>query len=93
MGMWRTGSHLAGSVCDALGKAKGHKLATCRGPECSAEISAVQRSVQCNQCSAEISAGLERLLEVVLAHTMSPFRRGSGQLLTLWAQIWLISYI
>ena len=46
MGMWRTGSHLAGSVCDALGKAKGHKLATCRGPECSAECSAVQRSVQ-----------------------------------------------
>ena len=65
MGMWRTGSHLAGSVCDALGKAKGHKLATCRGPECSAEISA--------ECSAEISADLERLLEVVLAHTMSPF--------------------
>ena len=76
MGMWRTGSHLAGSVCDALGKAKGHKLATCRGPE----------------CSAEISAGLERLLEVVLAHTMSPFRRDSGQLLTPWAQVWLVSY-
>ena len=77
MGMWRTGSHLAGSVCDALGKAKGHKLATCRGPE----------------SSAEISAGLERLLEVVLAHNMSPFRRDSGHLLTLWAQVWLISYI
>ena len=77
MGMWRTGSHLAGSVCDALGKAKGHKLATCRGPE----------------CSAEISAGLEGLLEVVLAHTMSPFRRDSGQLLTLWAHVWLMSYI
>ena len=48
MGMWRTGSHLAGSVCDALGKAKGHKLATCRGPQCSA----VQRPwVQCrDQC-------------------------------------------
>ena len=57
-------------------------------------LSAVQRSVQCRvQCSAEISAGLEGLLEVVLAHTMSPFRRDSGQLLTLWAQVWLISYI
>ena len=94
MGMWRTGSHLAGSVCDALGKAKGHKLATCRGPECSAEIRAVQSAEQCRvQCSAKISAGLEGLLEVVLAHTMSPFRRDSGQLLTLWAHVWLMSYI
>ena len=52
-------------------------------------------AVQCRgpESSAEISAGLERLLEVVLAHTMSPFRRDSGQLLTLWAQVWLISYI